>query len=156
MEGLAGTLEAIAAWHWLVLGLVLLIAELMTGSTYLLWPAAAAWLVGLFMLFVPIGWPAQLALFGLATLLSALTAGRFIRGRRPARADGAALNDNSARLIGQTAQAQSDFVNGRGRLRLGDTVWQGQSVQPVLDGDCVEVIGIDGATLNVRPVPKGS
>lgn len=156
MEGLAGALDAIEAWHWLVLGLLLLIAELLTGSTYLLWPAAAAWLVGLFMLFVPIGWPAQLAVFGLATLLSSLTAGRLIRNRKSLRALGIALNESSARLIGQRAQAQGDFVNGQGRLRLGDTVWQGHSAQALRDGDYVEVIAIEGATLSVSRVPEGS
>lgn len=156
MESLAAALEAIAAWHWFVLGLALLIAELVSGSTYLLWPAAAAWLVGLVMLFLPIGWPAQLALFGLGTLVPALTAGRYVRGRWLARAGQTSLNENSARLIGVHAQALGDFVHGRGRLRLGDTVWQGQSGEAVADGDRVEVMSVEGSTLNVRPVPKAS
>lgn len=154
MEGLAAGLEAIAAWHWLVLGLALLIAELLTGTTYLLWPAAAAWLVGLVMLFVPLGWPGQLAVFGLITIVSALSVGRYVRGRWPLRGNTQALNDASARLIGMRAQAQGDFANGRGRLRLGDSVWEGQGADVIKDGDSVEVIRVEGATLIVRHLPE--
>lgn len=156
MESLGSALEGIAAWHWLVLGLTLLIAELLTGTSYLLWAAAAAWLVGLIMLIVPLAWPGQLALFGLITIASAFTIGRHLRGRWPARRDGTLLNDKSAHLRGALAQADGDFVQGKGRLRLGDSVWEGQSAQSVQNGDCVEVLSVEGATLIVRPLPPAS
>lgn len=154
MDGLVSALNGIAAWHWLVLGLVLLTAELLTGTSYLLWAAAAAWLVGLVMLVVPLAWPGQLAAFGLITIVSAFTIGRHVRGRWPRRRDaGAVLNDKSAHLRGALAQADGDFVHGRGRLRLGDSVWEGQSTHSVQDGDRVEVLSVEGATLIVRKVP---
>lgn len=156
MENLAEALGAIAAWHWLVLGLALLIGELLTGTTYLLWPAAAAWLVGLVMLFVPLGWPGQLAVFGLITLASAFSIGRYVRGRWPQRRAEVLLNDAGARLIGARARALGAFANGKGRLQLGDTVWEGQSAAPIHDGDSVEVIALEGASLIVRPAPEAS
>ncbi len=154
MDSLASALEGIAAWHWLVLGLMLLIAELVTGTSYLLWAAAAAWLVGLIMLVLPLAWPGQLAVFGLITIISAFTIGRHVRGRWPGRREaGAVLNDKSAHLRGALALADGDFVNGKGRLRLGDSVWEGQSTHSVQNGDRVEVLSVEGATLIVRPVP---
>ena len=47
MEPLVSLLSSVGPQHWVVLGLILLIAEMASGTTYLLWPAVAAFLVAL-------------------------------------------------------------------------------------------------------------
>lgn len=142
-------LSTVGAPHWFALGLVLLIAELATGTTYLLWPAVAAWLVGLVLLFLPLALPAQLTLFGVATLATTLTGRNYVKG--PLLGPGAALmNDRARQLVGAKGQAATNFEHGIGRVKLGDSEWRGASEDAIGAGDPVVVLSVDGATLNVR------
>ena len=47
MSAILTLLSAIEPQHWLVAGLLLLIAEMLTGTSYLLWPAVAAFITAL-------------------------------------------------------------------------------------------------------------
>ena len=61
------------------------------------------------------------------------------------------LNRRGAGCIGQRAALATPIVNGRGRIRLGDSSWP--AAGPDLPaGTTVEVIGADGALLQVQPV----
>lgn len=146
MEFLAG----VEYWHWLVLGLALLIAELLTGSTYLLWPAVAAWIVGVIALLFAIAFPAQLAIFSVATIALTLTGRTYVKGRWLMSGGDPHLNEPAARLIGSVAYAAADFVEGAGRVKLADSEWRAESSDPIAAGDAVSVYAVDGATLKVR------
>lgn len=150
MEGLFGLLGQLEAWHWLAIGLALLIAELATGSTYLLWPAVAAWLVGLLILFLPLGWPIQMMAFAGITIGLTLTGRTYVKGRWVTRGGDEALNDRARALVGARAVAAGPFVHGVGRVRLGDSEWRAQCAEPVADGEALEVVSVEGATLSVR------
>ena len=52
-------LENVTGVHWLILGFALLVAEIASGTSYILWPAVAALFVGLVKLVVPIDWEMQ-------------------------------------------------------------------------------------------------
>ena len=57
-------------WYWFVLAAVLLIVEIATGTTYFLWPAAAATVVGFLDLWPLEGeWRLQLLVFAVVTVL---------------------------------------------------------------------------------------
>jgi len=142
-------LASVGAPHWFALGLVLLGAELLTGTTYLLWPAVAAWLVGLIMLFLPLAMPAQLTIFGIATLATTLTGRNYVKG--PLLGPGAAMmNDRARQLVGAKGQAATTFEHGVGRVKLSDSEWRGTSEDAIGAGDPVVVLSVDGATLTVR------
>jgi membrane protein implicated in regulation of membrane protease activity len=134
--------------HWLVLGLVLLIAEMATGTTYLLWPAVAAFLTALIAWIVPIDWAASMALF--AALVLVLTwFGRPLvqRWRNEGKANG--LNERSRTLIG-TRGVLAAFANGAGSVKVNDTIWRVVSDEALQAGETVEVAEVDGATLKVK------
>jgi membrane protein implicated in regulation of membrane protease activity len=154
MEALFALLGQIEYWHWLALGLVLLVGELTTGSTYLLWPAAAAWIAGLAVLLLGIAWPAQLAVFGVSAIGLTALGRSYLRGRWLTGADVAPPNEPAARLVGQTAVAVADFAHGEGRVRLGDSEWRAVSALPVRAGEAVVVERAEGATLHVAAAPK--
>jgi len=147
MDGIFAVLNLIQPYHWLALALVLLIAEMASGTTYLLWPAAAAGLVGLLGFLVPLNGGLELALF--AALVIALTAfGRpLVRNLRIAAP---VLNDRMTQMVGARGVAAGDFANGVGAVKLGDTVWRATSEHPIAAGVEVEVIAIEGATVKVR------
>lgn len=136
--------------HWFVLALVLLIAELMTGTLYLLWPAVAAGITGLFALMFGWGVLPEIALFSVLTI--ALTAfGRpLVKNRLLATPSGPVLNERNITLVGARGSATAAFVNGAGEVKLNDTVWRAQSKDAVAAGQSVEVLSVDGTMLTVK------
>jgi hypothetical protein len=150
MDALIALLTEFGPQHWLVLGLVLLIAEMMSGTTYLLWPSVAAFFTAL-IAFLGFGnWVDQLALF--AIMVIALTwAGRpqVQRWRNEGAASG--LNQRAASLIGARGVV-ANFANGAGAVKVGDTVWRAVSDEALEAGAAVEVAAVDGITLTVKRV----
>jgi membrane protein implicated in regulation of membrane protease activity len=134
--------------HWLVLGLVLLIAEMLTGTTYLLWPAVAAFITALVSLSGVTNWIGDMAVF--AVLVIGLTVfGRpLVQRWREAGAD-KLLNERSATLIGARGQITA-FNNGAGSVKINDTVWRAVSDDALTPGETVVIDAVDGATLKVK------
>ncbi|WOI52090.1 NfeD family protein [Parvularcula sp. LCG005] len=151
-----GFLSDMPFWAWFVLGAVLLILEIMTGTTFLLWPAIAAGLLGLITTVQLDGqWLTQWLLF------AALTVGLGIVGRPYADrwfnktiTDKPGLNDFAAGKLGKRGTVAGTFEAGQGRVRLGDTEWSARTLQssPLTDGAAVEVVGTDGTVLIVNAI----
>jgi membrane protein implicated in regulation of membrane protease activity len=150
MDAVAALVGALEPWHWAALGLALLIGEISTGTTFLLWPAVAAGLTALVAWIWRIDGATQIGLFAVATLVLTAFGARYVRGRWLAPADGPRLNERAAQLHGARGEAADAFVNGAGRVRLGDTVWLAQSRDAIAAGESVEVVSSDGPTLIVK------
>jgi hypothetical protein len=154
METLFQFLETMPFWQWWVLALVLLIIEISTGSTYFLWPAAAAVVVGALDLWPLDGhWRAQLAMFaGITILLTVFATPRVKPWLQKTRKDHLNLNDRGAQKIGKRATVDERFENGSGKVRLGDTVWLADSDadENLPEGAAVEIVRVDGAKLIVK------
>ncbi|MEO8115877.1 MAG: NfeD family protein [Phenylobacterium sp.] len=146
-------------WIWAAIGAALLAFEVATGSGWLLWPAASAALVGLISLFVDLGMGWSLLVFAGLTIASTLAARRLI-GR--VAGDDKDINDNTARLIGQSGLAAKAFENGAGRVFIDGKEWAAElEGDPSLEaGTRVEVVGLSGSRLRVvratRPGPQGT
>jgi membrane protein implicated in regulation of membrane protease activity len=152
MDGLLTLLGNAPYWGWFALAVAFLIAEITTGTTYILWPAVAAAAVGVLTLAgLGLGVQAQWVVFALATIVLTLIGHRFVRPRLMASKD-PELNDRRLQLIGSKGVAASAFAGPTGRMKLGDTEWRAELVQGVAEaGTPLEVVGVDGATLKVRP-----
>jgi len=134
--------------HWLVLGLILLIAEMASGTTYLLWPAMAAFITALISLTGATSWLADMGVFDV--LVIALTwVGRPLveSWKREGAASG--LNERSEALIGARGVI-ANFANGVGSVKVQDTVWRAVSDEALEPGQAVVVDSVDGATLKVK------
>ncbi len=148
MDTLLTLFASIGPQHWLVLGLVLLIAEMASGTTYLLWPAVAAFLTALITWTGATSWIVDLGVF--AVLVIGLTVfGRPLvqRWRHEGAASG--LNERAIALIGVRGEIAT-FDNGVGSVKIGDTVWRAVSNEMLAPGQHVEVSAVDGATLKVK------
>lgn len=136
--------------HWVALGLILLIAEMASGTTYLLWPAVAAFVTALVAWLAPVNWIAEVALF--AALMLVLTYfGRPMVKRFRAEGAASGLNERSAALIGNRGVVAT-FANGVGSVKVKDTVWRALSEEALEAGQQVEITGVDGSTLKVKRV----
>lgn len=147
-SSIASFFAEVTPWHWFGIGLVLLIAEISTGTTYLLWPAVAAWLTALLLFLFPLPLPFQLLAFGVATLGLTLTGRRYLRGKW-LKAGDSELNDRGKMLVGVSGVAAGSFENGVGRVKLGDSEWRAESDDAIGAGDAVSILAVEGATLKV-------
>jgi membrane protein implicated in regulation of membrane protease activity len=137
-------------WGWIAIGGVFLISELMTGSGWLLWPAAAAAVVAVTSQFVDLGWPKEIVLFVVAAVVFTYLGRRFLR---PAPKGDGDINDLMPRLIGHEGEAVAAFKAGLGRVFVDGKEWAaeldgGGDLAPKSKVQVLEILG--GARLKVR------
>lgn len=137
-------------WFWLTLGGLLLAAEMLGTSGYLLWSGIAAVLVGVVEWLAPFSWTAQGTLFALLTLVCVYLWYRWMRHRERSQQPNS-LNQRGKQLIGTLLTLDAPLVNGIGHVKLGDSSWRVQADQDLPAGARVIVTGIEGITLHIRP-----
>lgn len=120
-------LAELGPWNWMVLGFALLALEIVVPGFFLLWVGLAALATGALSLILWNAgfwvWQAQILAF-LAMSLLAAYAGKKIMSGRADRSDQPLLNRRGDQLIGRTATLTEPIVNGRGRVKIGDTMWR--------------------------------
>jgi inner membrane protein len=134
---------------WWIAALVLITAEIVLPGFFLLWIGLAAAGVGaLLLLFPGMNLLTQVVIF--VALAFAACLGYWRLARRSLRADPAStLNRRAEQLIGQRYVLDTAIENGRGKARVGDSLWL--VAGPDLPaGARVSVTGVDGSTLLVR------
>jgi inner membrane protein len=138
-----------AFWHWWALGGLLVIVEAFAPGFMFLWFGAAAGLVGLILVLWPgLGLSFQLLIYA-GLLLLCCVGWRWYQRVRPVVTDQPELNRRGAQYLGRRFSLVAPIVNGRGRIKVGDSSWA--VAGPELPaGRIVEVTGADGAVLQVR------
>ena len=140
-------------WLWLALAALVLAIEIVTGTGWLLWPSVSAMVTGaIAALHPPFGVAGQVVVFSLLTIGSSLMARRFLPQTAPKEPD---LNDQTARLMGQSGTVVDDFSAGHGRVFVGGAEWPASSLddQSLVKGARVSVEAVvDGAQLKVRGI----
>jgi inner membrane protein len=139
-----------AFWHWWALGGLLVIVEAFAPGYMFLWFGAAAGLVGLVLVIWPtLALSTQLLMYAGLLILCAL-GWRWYQRVRPVVTDHPDLNRRGAQYVGRHFGLVTPIVNGRGRIEVGDSSWA--VAGPELPaGRIVEVTGVEGAVLQVRP-----
>jgi hypothetical protein len=135
-------------WLWLLGAVLLAIAEIIVPGVFLIWLAAAAAVTGLVALAVGIPLAFQFVLFALLAIAS-VYGGRRWYEKNPMPSSDPLLNDRAARLTGETLVVVSDIENGRGRVKVGDSVWACRGPDCAA-GTRVRVVGADGSCLKVE------
>lgn len=134
-------------WHWLVLGLVLLSAEMLIASEFvLLWMGVSAIVVGLLTMLLPLNWQIELVLFGVLSIVSYFTYRKF---RPNIENDKPTLNRRGLSYVGRVFALSEPIVNGIGKVHVDDSQWRVSG--PDADvGRRVRVIEVDGPTFKVE------
>lgn len=142
-------------WTWWILGLVLLGLEILVPGVFLIWVGLAAIVVGVlsFMLGGSDVWSWQIQLLAFAVLsVVAVTIGRkFLASARGNSTDQPMLNRRTDSLIGRTATLEEPIRNGRGRIRLDDTIWVVRGPD-LAAGTDVRVASVTDGDLTVAPL----
>lgn len=141
-------IEALGGWSWWILGLVLLAIEVVAPGFFFLWFGIAAILIGISALLIE--WPWQLQVIGFLVLsVVAALVGRRFAGAAEAGSSDPNLNLRANRLLGRTFVLSEAIVDGAGRVRIDDSVWQVHGPDAPA-GARVLVTGADGPVLLVE------
>lgn len=139
-------------WNWMVLGIILLGAEILMPGVFLIWIGLAAIATGILSLVLwetaYWTWQAQTLVFLALSLLSAWFGKRLMDSSRT-ETDEPLLNQRQAQLVGRVATLEEPIRNGAGRVRIGDTQWRitGPDMEA---GARVRVSGLQNGTLIVE------
>ena len=139
-------------WHWIVLGLCLVMWELVVPAFFVIWFGIGALLVGVSLLAMPtLGMAVQLMLWaGLSTLLVIFWF-RYLKPKTVSLA-----GSSSAQAIGEVGLLVSDLCpDSRGQVRfqkpvLGSDLWECYAETPIKAGERVRVVKIEGHFIKVE------
>ena len=109
-------------WTWWIIAVVLGILELLVPGIFFIWLATAAAVVGAVLMIVDIPLTGQVALFAVLSVLAVWASRRWL-GRYPIVSDHPMLNQRAQSYVGQSFTLEQPIVNGRGKLKIGDSLW---------------------------------
>lgn len=136
-------LYELSYWHWIALGLLLLIVEMSGAGGYLLWVGIAAGITAVLMFFIPeMGWQFQLFLFSVASVGCTLCWWQY-QLRHPRPVDEPLLNRRGAQYIGRIFTLSDAIENGRGKIRVDDSFWEVSATEDMPAGMRVKVLALE-------------
>lgn len=144
----------IQPWHWLVLGIALILFELVLPAFAAIWFGLAAILVGIFLwLFPSIGITTQIILWIVLSILCTLAWFKFIKPLSTDKTKAGLSREATIGQVGMVIQVglNHDQIIVRFSLPvLGNDEWNCRSLSPVQVGDRVTVVDIMGNDLVVQ------
>ena len=144
----------LASYGWWLLALLLIAAELVAPGYFLLWIGLAAAIMGMVMLVFPgLSFLAQAILFALLAVGVCFVYWKYIRPAAELRDDQPLLNRKGDRMIGRRVLVVDAITNGRGKVKVGDSVWMVEGSDCPVD-TAVRVIAVNGTTLQVVIDPQ--
>lgn len=137
----------LGGWSWIILAAILLALEVTSPGIFLMWFGFAAAITGVLAFAFDISWQWQLVWFCLLTLAAVLIALKYLR-KHPLASERPLLNERAVQQIGQCYDLVDPIVNGRGSVKIGDSIWRVQGPE-LPKGTRVRVLGCDGTLLKV-------
>lgn len=144
----------VAYWHWLILGIVLVVAEIFIPSFTVIWFGLGAIVVGLVKALVPdMGFTVALVLW---IVMSCLFTFLWFKFFKPKMVDRTTAGISKEAVMGETGHViRAPVENMRGVVRfatpvLGDDEWEFLCKDAVEVGDRVYIAEISGNTLIVN------
>jgi len=144
-------------WNWVILAVVLLILEVIIPGISLLWFGVAALIIGGVTLalssFAPeiaagFSWELQLICFAVLSVATVFLIRRY-SGPSVDPSDEPSLNTRALRYVGRTFTVVDPIVGGRGKIQVGDSLWQAEGAD-MPAGTKVKVVGVNATVLIVE------
>ncbi|MBO0742025.1 MAG: NfeD family protein [Hyphomicrobiaceae bacterium] len=148
MQGLVAFFVGFGVWNWFILAVLLFVLEFALPGVHFLWFGMAAVVVGLLALATGLTWPYQVIAFGIIAVLTVFAVRRYVRPD-VSKSDLPDLNERALQYVGRSLVVAEAIANGRGKVRVGDSVWQAEGPD-VPAGGRVKVTGARGTVLVVE------
>jgi membrane protein implicated in regulation of membrane protease activity len=136
--------------EWLIIGLAFVFFELFVPGVYLVWFGLSAFVVAALVSFFAWSLPTQLVIFALVSAVFALIGWQVykrVMNKKPVAEEYKHLNDFASAYIGKKYILDEDVVDGRSKVRVGDTVWVAETNDHLKKGATVTVTGVRGGVI---------
>lgn len=142
--------DGLNPWHWVILGVLLIILEVAAPGVVFLWIGMAGIATGLVKLVIPsLGWEVQVLVFAVLALIFTFGGRQFVK-RRMSDSEQPLLNQRGAQYVGRTFNLSAAIVNGAGKIKVDDSTWKVTGAD-LPEGARVRVTGVNGTVLQVEP-----
>ncbi|MEO8651055.1 MAG: NfeD family protein [Hyphomicrobiaceae bacterium] len=141
-------LSGLGPWNWLILALLLYLLETIVPGVHFVWFGTAAIVVGLIVFATGITWPWQLVAFAVIAIGTVFVVRKFARSAAQV-SDLPDLNVRGAQYIGREFVVAEPIKGGRGRIRVGDSLWQAEG-EDAPEGTRVRVKSVNDTVLMVE------
>jgi membrane protein implicated in regulation of membrane protease activity len=144
--------ETILWWHWIVLGIALLIWDMSMGTFFILGLGIAAIVVGILDIFLHLSFTVELAIWMILSILAIAAWFKWFR-EEPVTESG----QSNYRLDTLGVVMEDIQPHSRGKVTfdtpvLGNTSWHAISKVNIDKGTRVEIVQINGQLIEVKPL----
>jgi inner membrane protein len=146
--GLSEFFWNLGAWNWFVVAVALFALESVVPGVHFVWFGIAAVIVGALGLTIDIAWEWQLITFAIISCITVFFARRYA-SPQVAASDQPELNLRAEQYVGRVVMVEEAISDGRGKVRVGDTVWNAQG-SDMPQGARVKITGTNGTCLLVE------
>ena len=143
-------LATLGAWNWMFLGVALLGLETIVPGVHFVWFGTAALIVGAVAISTGLALPWQLVGFAVIAVACVFIARRYARPEA-VKSDLPDLNARAAQYVGRVVTVEEPIRGGRGKVRVGDTLWQAEGTD-LAAGSRVRIKGANGSIFVVEPI----
>jgi inner membrane protein len=145
---IAGAFMGLGAWAWIILGLLLVGAELLAPGAFLLWLGLAALVTGLLDAALGLSWQIAALLFALLCVAAVILGRLVTKSKAQPETRTGSLNQRGQSLVGRVFTLEAPIKDGEGRIRVDDSSWRVTGADRFA-GAKVRVVRVDGSTLVV-------
>lgn len=141
-------LHTFTFWHWLILGVLLIVLEIFAPGVVFLWVGVAAIITGGIAWASPdlaVQW--QVIIFAVLAVVSVLSGRKWLK-IHPVQTDHPTLNRRGEQYVGRHFTLSDAIDSGFGKTKVDDSIWK-VSGEDMPAGTSVEVTGVDGTVLKV-------
>jgi len=150
MQSIVDFFWNLGAWNWFIIAVVMLMLELAVPGVHFMWFGLAAVVIGVLALSVDIALHWQLIIFALLSLGAIYWLRQFWRPDA-VQSDQPNLNVRGAQYIGRIVTVEEAISGGRGKVRVGDTLWNAEGPD-LPKGARAKVTSTNGTALVVSAV----
>lgn len=155
MSALADLFTGLGPWNWVIAGVLLMALETLIPGVHFLWFGLSAIVVGILVFALNSGgaealsFPWQLVLFAVISVATVFWVRRYSNAQGVESED-KDLNVRSAQYFGRVVVVEDAISGGRGRVRVGDTLWAASGADTP-KGAQVRITGANGTVFIVEP-----
>lgn len=132
---------------WLVIGLLLLMAEVITTTFFVLFFGLAALSVAVFLYFFSFSMATQIAIFSILSLIYFFVGKKLIKKMRgPIQID----QDDVIGAVGIACDKADP--NHYAKVMIGDTIWSAHTKYPLIKGQKVKIVSVKNLIVEVEPL----
>jgi membrane protein implicated in regulation of membrane protease activity len=137
-------------WHWVALGLALIVLEMLVSTFFLIWFGLGALITGLACVMLPLGFTAQLLLWAVAS--STMVAVWLKYFKTPVNTHAGQAKEGVLGIIGLVTRPVTETGEGEilfQRPVLGADRWPVVADLPIASGERARIVDVLGQTLKV-------